>query len=72
MRRNLTISFDERFIQAMDSARGETPRGVWIERAAESGKSQQRVSADAELARGRGPVIEPKPDRTGAFRKATQ
>jgi hypothetical protein len=32
MRPNLTSSFDERFIQAMDSAREGEPRGTWIER----------------------------------------
>lgn len=35
MRRNLTISFDERFIIQMDEMRGKSSRGVWIEAQAE-------------------------------------
>jgi hypothetical protein len=32
MRRKVTLSLDERFIDAMDDERGDVPRSRWIER----------------------------------------
>ncbi len=31
MRRKVTLNLDERFVEAMDQARGDVPRSRWIE-----------------------------------------
>ena len=60
MRRNLTISFDEEFIDRMDAARGELSRGVWIEQIVE-GDDETRMMLKGGW---RSPPQEPDGTRT--------